>query len=185
MYRKLTAFLLIVSLISACGSQENIQENFLGNYQDFCGYAYRGEATITDIGGGDLFEEAELTMILESCDDTEVRIPFHVDEDQSRTWILKMRTEGLHLSHDHRYEDGTEHENNLYGGYADNKGNVLLQYFPADERTIEDRAARSINTWAKEFDLAEQNYYYRLYLDGERRFEAVFDLTSQIDIETL
>ncbi len=166
----------------ACTDSQNHQENFMTNYQDYCGNAYEGNATITEIGGGEAFAEARLVMVLESCEDDMVRIPFFVDDDRSRTWILQMKDGNLHLSHDHRYEDGTEHEANFYGGFADDRGTTLLQYFPADERTIEERAGRSINTWSKEFGLAELNYYYRLYLNDELRFEAVFDLSNPLPI---
>ncbi|MCC5941890.1 MAG: hypothetical protein JJU37_10145 [Balneolaceae bacterium] len=173
----------ILFFLVACTEGEQVQEAFLINYQDYCGHAYEGEATLADIGGGEAFESARLIMILENCDDEMVRIPFHVDDDRSRTWIVQMKENQLYLSHDHRYEDGTGHEANFYGGFADDRGTVLKQYFPADEQTIEERPARSINTWSKEFDLAELNYYYRLYLNDELRFEAVFDLTNPLPIE--
>ena len=175
--------LLTLALFIACTEEQQVQGNFLVNYEDYCGYAYEGTTTLSDIGGGEAFENARLLMILESCDDEVVRIPFHVDDDHSRTWIVQMKGERLHLSHDHRYEDGTEHDNNFYGGYADDRGTVLEQFFPADERTIEDRPARNINTWSKEFDLAELTYYYRLYLNDELRFEAAFDLANPIPVE--
>jgi hypothetical protein len=175
------ATLLSVSLIS-CADEAEHQANFLTNYSDYCGYAYKGQTNFVDLAGGDLFENAELTMILASCDDKEVRIPFHVDDDTSRTWTVKMTPRGIHLSHDHRYEDGSQHDANFYGGYADEEGNTFLQYFPADQRTISERPARVANRWAKEFDLAEMKYFYRLYLNGELRLEAEFDLSDPVEI---
>lgn len=169
-------FLLSLFLLTACKSQVEVQDQFLMNYQEFCGYAYEGEATINKLASGALFEGKRLVMILESCTEKEVRIPFHVGDDRSRTWIVQEKDGVLHLSHDHRYEDGTEHEANFYGGYADERGTEHIQYFPADDRTIEERPIRIINTWSKEFDLEEKKYYYRLYQEGELRFEVVFDL---------
>lgn len=176
--------LFSIFLISCAGKFDH-QTNFLANYSDYCGYAYKGHTNYVDLGSGEIFENAELTMTLANCDDEEVRIPFHVDQDTSRTWIVKMTPQGLHLSHDHRYEDGSQHDANFYGGYADQEGDTFLQYFPADHRTIADRPARSANRWAKEFDLAEMKYYYRLYLNGELRLEAEFDLSNPVEIREL
>ena len=173
--------LLSVFLLS-CADEVDHQANFFANYSDYCGYAYKGQTNFVDLASGDIFENAGLTMILTNCDEEEVRIPFHVDDDTSRTWIVKMTPQGLHLSHDHRHEDGSQYEANFYGGYADEGGNTFLQHFPADQRTIEDRPARSANRWAKEFDLAEMKYYYRLYLNDDLRLEAVFDLTDPVEI---
>jgi hypothetical protein len=58
--------------------------------------------------------------------------------------------------------------------------NAEIQFFPADERTIEERPARAINVWSKEDDRENKRYYYRLYLDGELRYEAEFDLSKPI-----
>lgn len=182
---KISLCLLTAAILISCAGQTDHRDNFFANYSDFCDYAYPGQTNFVDLGSGELFEDAELTVIFRECDDEVVRMPFHVDEDTSRTWIVKQTAQGLHLSHDHRYEDGTQHDHNFYGGYADAEGTALLQYFPADHRTIEDRPARSINRWAKEFDLAEQKYYYRLYLNNELRLEAEFDLTSPIEINEL
>ncbi|REL24280.1 hypothetical protein DYD21_18905 [Rhodohalobacter sp. SW132] len=150
-------------------------------YQEFCGDTFKGQTTIIDLGEDHELDGADLTMILETCSEDEVRIPFIVNEDSSRTWIVKMTQHGLHLSHDHRYPDGTQYDQNFYGGYADDEGSAFLQYFPADHRTIEDRPQREINRWAKEFDLENDKYYYRLYLRGELRFEAEFDLANPVD----
>lgn len=176
-----TLITLILILIISCAGEIDNQKNFFDNYSDFCGNAYSGTTNYVDLGSGEIFEEAELTMVIRDCEEDVVRIPFHVDEDTSRTWIVKLTEQGLHLSHDHRYEDGSQHDNNFYGGYGDDEGTAFIQYFPADHRTIEDRPARSINRWAKEFDLEAMKYYYRLYLDGEMRLEAEFDLSEPVE----
>jgi hypothetical protein len=173
---------LLIFVISCTDQTETQQNRFLASYSDYCGYAYKGATNFVDLASGDLFEEAELTMVVTCDDEDAVRLPFIVDEDSSRTWIVKRTPQGLHLSHDHRYHDGTQHDNNFYGGYADSEGSATLQYFPADHRTIEDRPARSANRWAKEFDLANQAYFYRLYLNGELRLEAEFDLSNPVEI---
>jgi hypothetical protein len=154
------------------------QRSFLDHYAAYCGATYEGRSVLVNLGEDHPLDGARLRMTLESCDADEVRIPFQVDDDRSRTWILTRDDRGLRLAHDHRYEDGTEHAANFYGGYADDTGSATRQRFPADDRTIADRPAREINVWEKEFDLENAKYYYRLYLRGELRYEAEFDLGS-------
>jgi len=183
--RRLIYFLFVSTILLnflSCSNQEDVHSVFLNNYQAFCGYSYSGHTSYIDLGDNHELDGANLTMILKECDVEEVRIPFIVNDDSSRTWIVQLTDNGLHLSHDHRYPDGTEYDQNFYGGYADDEGTELLQYFPADERTIEERPQREINRWAKEFDLENERYYYRLYLRDELRFEAVFDLSEPVQI---
>lgn len=174
--------ILLLQLLVACAGNTDAQKEFLSHYSEYCGYAYEGTTNFVDLSSGYIFEDATLTMILSECDENEVRIPFHVDEDTSRTWIVKMTPQGLHLSHDHRYPDGTQHDQNFYGGYADSEGSASKQYFPADHRTIEERPTRAANRWAKEIDTENDKYFYRLYLNDELRLEAEFDLSQPIEI---
>jgi hypothetical protein len=156
---------------------------FLSHYREYCGQVFAGRSTLVDLGEDHPLQGARLLMIPEACSGEEVRIRFFVDEDTSRTWIVRRTPDGLHLSHDHRHDDGSEYSQNHYGGYADDRGTNTKQYFPADERTIRDRPAREINVWSKEFDLENQRYYYRLYLRGELRYEAEFDLSTPISLK--
>lgn len=178
------AVILAFSLTAAaCGSADH-QTAFLGNYAEYCGFAYRGESTLVELGEDHPLEGADLLMILQHCAEDEVRIPFHVDEDRSRTWIVRRVDDGhLHLSHDHRYPDGTEYDANLYGGYSDGEGDSLTVHFPADERTIAERPAREINRWSKSFDHANEQYFYRLYLRDTLRYEARFDLSNPLPVD--
>lgn len=155
---------------------------FLAQYGPYCGAAYAGRSVMVDLGEDHPLEGARLRMTIERCTDDEVRIPFQVDDDRSRTWILTRTDRGLRLAHDHRYEDGTEHDANFYGGFADDRGSATRQFFPSDARTIADRPAREINVWSKEFDLENERYYYRLYLRDELRYEAEFDLTRPLAV---
>lgn len=172
------ALIILFILTTACNSGSVSQNAFINAYQPYCGHSYSGHTGFIDLGEDHELDGADFTLILEECGKDEVRIPFIVNEDSSRTWIVKMTQNGLHLSHDHRYPDGTQYDQNFYGGYADDKGTALLQYFPADHRTIEERPQREINRWAKEFDMENERYFYRLYLRDELRFEAEFDLSS-------
>lgn len=188
----LTAVGILVLLLGACGESEQeqrpseaqleTQREFLSNLSEYCGYAYAGQTEYFDLGN-EALKDPDMLMLPEECDEDEIRIPFWVDGDRSRTWILGMREYGLRLSHDHRDEDGTEHEANMYGGFADERGSSTKQFFPADQATIEDRPAREINVWSTELDLQNERYIYRLYLDGEKRFKAAFDLSDPIALD--
>jgi imidazolonepropionase-like amidohydrolase len=156
------------------------QHAFLARYADYCGAAYEGHSVMVDLGDDHPLEGARLRMTVAECSERQVRIPFQVDDDTSRTWILTVTDAGLRMAHDHRYPDGTEYEANFYGGIADHRGDATKQFFPADARTIADRPARDINVWSKAFDLDNQRYYYRLYLRGDLRYEAEFDLSRPL-----
>lgn len=172
-------------------SEETIMA-FMGNFTPYCGQTFRGKSTFIDLGEDHPLEDAELTMIVQHCSEDEIRIPFHVRDDRSRTWILTRTPDGLRLAHDHRYEDGTEYEANFYGGIAmDNNGafehyprelhpSESILFYPADQLTLADRPAREINVWSTEFDHKEQKYFYRLYLYGELRYEAEFYLAYPV-----
>ena len=191
MYNKLTRSFLTISLflaavtITSCNDSAEDGREFLENVSRYCGHAYEGRTTEFALGTGDddhPLEDPRMLMILEKCSEDEIRIPFHVDDDTSRTWILQMRDGTLHLSHDHRYPDGTEYDQNMYGGYSDARSSSVKHFFPADEFTIAERPQREINVWSKEIDQENDKYYYRLYLDGDRSFEAAFDLGDPLPI---
>lgn len=177
-------FFFSIILIQCANSEADQQKRanqaeFINQIQEFCGHAYRGETQFISLGDGDHeLQDPEMVMVLNECSDDEVRIPFYVDDDRSRTWILSMREDGLHLAHDHRNPDGTEQEDNMYGGWADASGNETVQFFPADESTIDDRPARAANKWSVKIMPDEMEYIYSLYLNEELRFRAVFDLSE-------
>lgn len=173
---------------------------FMSAYKPYCGQTFSGRSTYTDLGEESPLQDARLTMTIESCSDVEIRIQFIVNEDSSRTWILGYLEQGLRLAHDHRNADGTEYEANFYGGIAMNNTRAFRFYpedatpsaavlfFPADARTLMDRSTREVNVWSKAFDPDGKRYYYRLYLSGELRYEAEFDLSEPSedhDIETV
>jgi len=158
--------------------------------------AYPGRTTLNTLSDPAPFEGAVLRMVLDDCDGDLLPIPFLVGDDASRTWVLQFQEDGLRLAHDHREPDGTPSEANLYGGVAhvpageaDQAGgqatgtDETILYFPADERTLEDRPARVANVWAMALDSERERFFYRLYLNGELRLEAAFDLTVTVAVE--
>src|SRR3990170_4674639 len=49
------------------------------------------------------FARSRVVMHVRECSPGEVRIPLHVGEDRSRTWVITPTGSGLRLKHDHRH----------------------------------------------------------------------------------
>jgi len=108
---------------------------------------------------------------------SELRLPFNVGENQTRTWILTKTKGGIRLKHDHRHTDGSPDSITNYGGDSDQKlGNRLAQYFPADEFTSNLIPAAKTNRWIMEFSPDRKKFYYILERNNELRFKAEFNL---------
>src|SRR3712207_8407608 len=76
------------------------------------------------------FAGKRLVMHVRDCSPNEVRIPFHVGEDRSRTWIVTRTAAGLRLKHDHRDRKSTRlnssHANISYAVFCLKKENLYL-----------------------------------------------------------
>lgn len=133
------------------------------------------------------FRDADLVMHVASCSDTEIRVPFRVGEDRSRTWVItRVGEDRLRLKHDHRHADGTEDELSQYGGDTVAAGTAELQAFPADAYSIElfTRTGRSVsntNVWS--LGLTETTFTYELARPN-RLFRVAFDLTKPLASDT-
>jgi hypothetical protein len=143
-----------------------------------CGQAFAG-ALVESVPPDDSFEGQSLVMHVRDCDLAEIRIPFFVGEDRSRTWVITPTAAGLRLKHDHRHEDGTEDAVTQYGGDTSGRGTATLQEFHADPYTAELVPAAATNIWGIEL-LPGETFAYSLRREG-RRFRVEFDLTRQID----
>lgn len=157
------------------------QDAFWNSLRDLCGTAHGGqlvEGNATDT----VFAGRDLVMHVRSCSDTEIRIPFHVGDDRSRTWVLTRTGDGLRLKHDHRHEDGSEDEITQYGGDTRDVGSAERQEFPADEHTASLIPAAATNVWTVEV-IPSQTFAYALRREGtDRRFRVEFDLSSTVPV---
>jgi len=145
------------------------QEAFWNALQALCGQAFAG----TD-------EEVGRVMHVRQCFPGEIRIPLHVDDDRSRTWIVTRQADGLRLKHDHRHEDGTEEEVTRYGGDTRDAGSARAQEFWADDFTGELVPGAGNNIWTMEVHPGDR-FAYQLVRTGEEwvvRWE--FDLTEPV-----
>ncbi|MBW3552778.1 MAG: hypothetical protein KY466_04660 [Gemmatimonadetes bacterium] len=110
------------------------QRELWAGLQALCGQAFEGEVREAPPGDSS-FAGVSLVMHVRECDDDVIRIPFHVGDDRSRTWIVSRAADGLRLKHDHRHEDGSEDEITQYGGDTAGPGSATRQEFPADAHT--------------------------------------------------
>ncbi|HSW33830.1 MAG TPA: hypothetical protein VLH36_09475 [Steroidobacteraceae bacterium] len=151
-----------------------------------CGRAYAGRITANEPATpNDPFDGKTLVMHVRDCAPGELRIPFHVGDDHSRTWVVTRTGDGLRLKHDHRHEDGSADVLTMYGGDTVAPGSAMRQEFPvdADSRTLFEREGLEAsvgNTWAIEID-PDAKFVYELARPG-RLFRVEFDLTRPVPI---
>ena len=157
---------------------------FFHALQQLCGKRVAGTivADQPPPAADDPFTGRALEMHVRDCSADEVRIPFAVGEDRSRTWIVTRTATGLRLKHDHRHSDGTPDALTMYGGDTVAPGTAQRQSFPADAETLtlfkaQDRAVSLTNVWALE--LVEGRYFiYELARPTGRLFRVRFDLAD-------
>jgi hypothetical protein len=153
------------------------QESFWNSLRTLCGRAYEGRLVERN-DSDSAFAGARLTMHVRQCSDGEIRIPFHLGEDRSRTWIVTRTGAGLRLKHDHRHEDGSEDRVTQYGGDTRDAGTADRQEFHADAHTASLIPFAATNIWSMEVVPGER-FSYALRREG-RRFRVDFDLTRQV-----
>lgn len=160
-------------------------DQFMAQLQQHCGKAYEGRVVTTDPADTS-FAGKRLVMHVRQCTPGEVRIPFHVGEDRSRTWIVTRTESGLRLKHDHRHEDGTSDELTMYGGDTATPGTAIRQEFPVDAESIAlftrtNRTVSNTNVWAMEVGAGHFAYELRRPpIPGGRFFRVEFDLTRAV-----
>lgn len=155
------------------------EQAFLDNLASLCGSSFRGEQTYME-PGRESWADRDFVMHVTVCEDDRVLIPFHLDEDRSRTWMFLAEDGRLRFRHDHRHEDGTPEDQTLYGGYSDGTGTAYLQKFPADEYTIELLEDVFNREWRVILAEDMSSVTYQLLYHSEVVFAAEFDLTSPI-----
>lgn len=189
--RERQTFLLPLTIVALCFNTATVAEDgvtadrFLAALAGNCGNAYRGEIIANEPPmADDPFVGKTLTMHIRECGAGAVRVPFHVGEDRSRTWVFTRSGDGLHLAHDHRHEDGSPDTLTMYGGRTTEVGSDTVQRFPADAYTVglferEGRLVSIPNVWTVEFHPGS-HAIYELARPG-RLFRVRFDLTAPIE----
>lgn len=180
--------LLLIALagLSACAThagRDTAAGRFLANLSTLCGKTYEGRIVSTDPQDGDMRGQ-RLVMHVRDCSAEEIRIPFHVGSDRSRTWIVTRTADGLRLKHDHRHADGSEDILSRYGGDTVRAGTAERQEFPADSFSRDlfrqrGNPASVDNVWALEvrpgrlfaYELKRPQRFFRVEFDLGRPVE--------------
>lgn len=176
-----------VFLLAACGggaTDPAPEALYFERLSNLCnGEAYAGKLVSDDAVDAD-FKSAAMIMGPATCDGLTVRIPFAVDDDRSRTWVITRTQDGLRLKHDHRHEDGHEDVLTQYGGDSTGDGTAARQDYPVDAETrtlfiAQDIEVSTQNTWTVEIEPGE-TFSYQMSRP-ERLFRVEFDLTTPVE----
>ncbi|WP_312318109.1 hypothetical protein [Stenotrophomonas sp.] len=186
-----------VLLLTACNGQRDAvahdvsqapADAFMAAVAAHCGKAFEGRVAVNEprTDAADPFDGKRLVMHVRGCEDPahQLRIPFHVGDDHSRTWVLSRTDTGLRLKHDHRHEDGSPDAVTMYGGDSTPPGTAQRQAFPVDADSVAmfrkaDMAVSTTNTWAMEIE-PDERFVYELTRPDGRRFQVVFDLSKPV-----
>lgn len=159
------------SQVTAVSSKVEFFENISG----LCGSTFLGEAIYPE-SMDEEFMGTELKMNVLSCSESEIRIPFHVGNDSTRTWVLTLTDDGLLFKHHHVNPDGSVPEITNYGGWAIIGGSSLEQSFIADAETAILIPEARRNVWSMKIDLETNQFIYYLERNESTRFKAAFSL---------
>jgi hypothetical protein len=195
-----TCLLAASLLVSACAPREEPRPEavttatetapadvFLARIAQHCGQAFEGRIIANEPPptAEDPFTGKRLVMHVRECSDNEIKIPFHVGDDHSRTWVLTRTATGLRLKHDHRHEDGTDDALTMYGGDTASPGTAVRQEFPVDQHSIQmfeqqGLTASVVNVWAMEIEPNQRFLYELARPEQGRLFQVEFDLTNPV-----
>src|SRR5690606_8375018 len=114
---------------SSAAAEPTPASAFMASLAPLCGKAFAGKVVADTPAptGPDAFAGKPLVMHVRECSADEIRIPFHVGDDRSRTWVLTPTDIGLRLKHDHRHEDGSDDAITMYGGDTTSAGTPMRQ----------------------------------------------------------
>ena len=158
-----------------------VPDQFWSSLTELCGKAYTGRL-VQSVPRDTAFEGKSLVMHVRGCTGTEIRIPFHIGSNRSRTWVITRTGTGLRLKHDHRHADGSEDRITQYGGDTRHPGVPGVQEFHADSLTASLIPAAITNIWTLEIRRGKM-FAYALRRSGtERRFRVEFDLTRSVPL---
>ncbi|WP_326525326.1 hypothetical protein [Sphingomonas sp.] len=178
---KPVALLCVAAALAGCATPRaaaDPQDAFFTNLSRLCGKAFAGRLVTTDPADADMAGKP-MTMHVRDCSADTIRVPFHVGDDRSRTWVVTRTAAGLRLKHDHRHADGSSDVLTMYGGDTDAPGTATAQAFPVDAESIalfrrENRAVSTTNVWIVE--VTPDRFDYAL-TRKDRHFRVSFDLT--------
>lgn len=174
----LIAAALLTASCATANRPPDPQLAFFERLLSLCGQSLEGRIVSPPVAADADFAGKRLVMHVRDCSPQEIRIPFHVGDDRSRTWVVTRTGTGLQLKHDHRHDDGSEDALSQYGGATIASGTARRQEFPADdfsrELFVREKIPQSVpNVWAMEVELPSF-FAYELRRPG-RFFRVEFD----------
>lgn len=184
------AILALLTVLSACGPGTPEQsrdratagaaaDSFWIQLTALCGKAFGGRV-VESVPPDTVMSRQSLVMHVRDCGADTIRVPFHVGENRSRTWVITRTASGLRLKHDHRHEDGTPDSVTMYGGDTRGAASAGSQEFFADSVTAALIPTARTNVWTVELNPGHM-FVYALRREGsDRKFRAEFDLTSPV-----
>lgn len=162
MQARATRIFLLLATATLCGcvtrsAPSSVQDRYFDRLLSLCGMRLEGRIVSPPVPADADFAGKPLVAHVRDCSPREIRIPFQVGDDRSRTWVVTRTAAGLRLKHDHRHADGTEDRISQYGGDTVTLGTERRQEFPADQFTREllvreGNVAGASNVWAMEAD---------------------------------
>jgi hypothetical protein len=181
----LAALTLFIAACDTSGKNADVAEApsppgaFWAELTALCGNAYGGRVA-ESVPPDTVMSRQSLVMHVRECSADTIRIPFHVGENRSRTWVITRTASGLRLKHDHRHEDGAPDSVTMYGGDTHDEGTAGRQEFFADSITGSLIPAARTNVWTLEIHPGHM-FIYALRREGsDRKFRAEFDLTATV-----
>ena len=175
-------------VVAPAAAAQSPADAFMAALASYCGQAFAGRIAANTPASTtpDPFDGKALVMHVRGCDEParELRVPFHVGDDHSRTWVITRTATGLRLKHDHRHPDGSADVLTMYGGDSTSPGEAGRQEFPVDAESValfqrEGSTASVSNTWAMEI-APGKNFVYELSRPGGRLFRVEFDLAKPV-----
>lgn len=176
--------LLAAACVVTAPTETTVQDEYFERLTALCGQGAFGGQLVSNDAVDAGFKTATMIMGPATCEAQTVRIPFAVDEDRSRTWVITRTASGLRLKHDHRHRDGSEDTLTQYGGDSLQGGSARRHEFPVDAETRalfvqEEIEVSNQNTWAVEIDPGEL-FAYEMSRP-ERLFRVEFDLRTPVE----
>jgi len=192
-HMKLLSLIALIAgmlLLNSCGLRSDdatlgtelenpTEQAFFNNLAQLCGQSFEGQQEYMR-EGRESWEDMHFVMHATVCENDSIYLPFHIDDDHSRTWMFLVEDGKLRFRHDHRDPDGTPQRSTMYGGYADDNGTAFRQYFPADDYTIDNRLSSPSSVWIVELAEDMSTYSYSLHAGDTKIFKASFDLTNPL-----
>lgn len=171
----------------ATAGQDQSRNSLFSRLSTLCGKAFEGTIASPVTEADASFAGKRLVMHVRECSADTIRVPFHVGENRSRTWVVTRHGAALRLKHDHRHRDGSEDMLTQYGGNSEETiltgAGLVREEYPADDFSkslfVREKIPQSAaNVWALEFG-ARQTFAYELRRPG-RFFRVEFDLTRPV-----